>query len=140
MIEAERAITRVLNRYAQGVDRRIFEQIEDCYWPDGYDEHGGFSGTVPDYISWLRQVLPNVSVSSHQWTNVTIDADLGTGAAATEAYCLNVNVMATDPPQHMTSLLRYLDRWERRHGEWRIVHRKVVKDWTRLESVGGSSG
>lgn len=74
-----------------------------------------------------------MSVSSHQWTNVSIDVDPEAGTAQSEAYCLNVNVMATDPPQHMTSLLRYLDTWHRRDGKWKIAQRRVIKDWSRLE-------
>lgn len=131
LLLAERAITRVLNRYAQGVDRRRFDQIRECYWPDGYDRHGSFEGTVPDYVAWLEEVLPNLEVSSHQYTNVLIDVDLAAGAANSEAYCLNVNVFPDGT--HMRSLLRYLDTWQRRDGEWRIYERTVVKDWSRTD-------
>ena len=62
LVLAERAITRVLNRYAQGVDRRVFEQIAACYWPDGTDNR--VEGSIADYVEWLREVLPNVSTSS----------------------------------------------------------------------------
>jgi hypothetical protein len=32
---------------------------------------------------------------------------------------------------------RYLDRFERRQGEWRIVYRKVVVDWFREYAEAG---
>ena len=130
LVLAERAITRVLNRYAQGVDRRVFEQIEACYWPDGSDNR--VEGSTADYVNWLREVLPNVATSSHQYTNVLIDVDLAAGAGQSEAYCLNVSVFA-DPEaqgrQRLTTCLRYLDDWRQRDGEWRILHRVVVRDW-----------
>ena len=30
---------------------------------------------------------------------------------------------------------RYLDRFERRDGEWRIAHRTVVHEWDKVETV-----
>jgi hypothetical protein len=132
VIVAERAITRVLHRYAQGVDRREFGQIEECYWPDGRDNR--VDGSIADYVAWLRKVLPNVATSSHQYTNVLIDTDLVAGTAHSEAYCLNVSVFA-DPvaqgAERLTTCLRYLDEWVCRDGEWRILRRVVVRDWAR---------
>lgn len=136
LLMAEREITRVIHRYAQGVDRKIIDQIEACYWPEGVDEHGsGYSGPVPGYIDWLRVVLHNLVASSHQYTNILIDVDLAAGTAQSEAYCLNTNVLQPGPSgvsDLMTSGLRYLDRWERRDGEWRILHRVVARDWSHV--------
>ncbi|MBY0400747.1 nuclear transport factor 2 family protein [Myxococcota bacterium] len=128
---AERAITRVLHRYAQGVDRRRFDQIRDCYWPEARDDHGSFQGGVLEYVAWLEKVLPNVAVSSHQYTNVLIDVELEAGTAESEAYCLNGNVFPDG--RHLHHHLRYLDRWQRRDGEWRIAYRRVVTDWSRRD-------
>lgn len=131
LVFAEREITRVLYRYAQGVDRRVFDQIATCYWPDGSDNR--VEGSIDDYVAWLRQVLPNVATSTHQYTNVLIDVDLPSGIAQSEAYCLNVSVFADPSAQgaaRLTTVLRYLDEWHRRDGEWRILARVVVRDWT----------
>jgi hypothetical protein len=132
LVLAEREITRVLYRYAQGVDRRNFDQIASCYWDDGRDNR--IDGSIDDYVAWLREVLPNVATSTHQYTNVLIDVDVPAGTAHSEAYCLNVSVFA-DPAEHgaarLTTVLRYLDEWHRRDGEWRILTRVVVRDWAR---------
>jgi hypothetical protein len=130
VVFAEREITRVLYRYAQGVDRRIFDQIAACYWPDGSDNR--VEGSIGDYIAWLREVLPNVATSTHQYTNVLIDVDLASGTATSEAYCLNASVFADPAAQgaaRLTTVLRYLDEWQRRDDEWRIFARVVVRDW-----------
>ncbi|HEV8295841.1 MAG TPA: nuclear transport factor 2 family protein [Acidimicrobiales bacterium] len=135
---AERAITRVLHQYAHAVDRRLYPQIRACYWDDGYDDHTSFSGTVPDYCAWLEEVLPQVDTSTHQFTNVLIDVDLAAGRATSEAYCLNVTVWgprADGTARHLTSALRYLDSWARRGDEWRILNRRCVSDWRRVEDV-----
>jgi len=130
LLLAEREITRVLYRYAQGVDRRVFEQIESCYWPDGSDNR--VSGSIADYVAWLREVLPNVATSTHQYTNVLIDVDLQSATASSEAYCFNASVFADPAAQgttRLTTVLRYLDEWQFRDGEWRIFARVVVRDW-----------
>ena len=129
LLLAERAITRVLNRYAQAVDRRDFERIRDSYWPDAIDSHGSFEGERDAYVDWLREVLPRVAIQTHQFTNVLIDADPARGTAESEAYCLNVNVYADG--RSLDHGLRYLDTWQRRDGDWRIYRRRVVTDWSR---------
>jgi hypothetical protein len=126
---AERAITRVLYRYAQGVDRYRLEQVRACYWDDATDSHEPyFSGPVDDYVEWLSTVLPPLESISHQFTNVLIDVDLAGGAADAESYCLSALVPAGGAPRSM-SCLRYLDRFERRGDEWRILRRELARDW-----------
>lgn len=138
LLLAERAITRVLHRYAHTVDRRDFDGVQACYWEDGYDEHEGFAGPVPEYCAWLREVLPRVDTSTHQFTNVLIDVDPSGDAATSEAYCLNATVWGPDErgrARQLLSGLRYLDTWQRRDGEWRILRRQCVADWRRMDDI-----
>ena len=136
--EIERTIVRLLHRYAHCVDRRDYDGIAACYWPDAIDEHATFCGDAVAYVAWLREVLPPISVSSHQFTNILVDT-VSEHLVTSETYCLNVNVFAaTDAspaPRHTTALLRYLDRFECRGDEWRIAGRRVVTDWSREEHV-----
>jgi hypothetical protein len=132
----ERLITKLLLRYAHAVDRRDYDAIAGCYWPDATDEHATFTGNAVDYVAWLREVLPALAVSTHQFTNMLIDVRSSTDASS-ETYCLNVSVFASsdDSPDRLTTaLLRYLDRFECREGEWRIIERHVVTDWSRSET------
>ena len=34
--------------------------------------------------------------------------------------------------------VRYVDRFERREGVWKIAHRKAVQDWNRIDPVAES--
>ena len=135
---AERAITRVLYRYARGVDHRDFGEVRSCYWPDGYDDHTTFSGPVPDYLAWLEEVVPRTGASTHHLTNVIVDLDLPNDRAASDASCLNVIVWGPDADgnaRHLTSALRYVDTWARREGEWRVLHRRCTREWSRVDDV-----
>lgn len=139
LLLAERAITRVLHRYAQGVDRFALAQVRSCYWDEATDAHLPlFEGPVDEYVRWLGEVLPAVAAISHQITNILIDVDLGAGRAEVEAYCLN-GLVSGEPPETRIQCLRYLDRFERRDGEWRILERRVVRDWNRTipDGAGG---
>lgn len=132
----ERAITRVLLRYARSVDRRDYDGISACYWPDAIDDHGSFHGDAVAYVAWLRKVMPNVERSTHQFTNILIDVESPTRASS-ETYCLNVNVFAASGERAETqtsSHFRYLDRFEKRGGEWRISGRRLETDWYRVEN------
>jgi hypothetical protein len=129
----ERAITRVLHRYAQGIDRHRLEQVRSCYWDDATDAHlPHFSGRVDEYIEWLARVLPPLDAISHQLTNFLIDVDVDAGTADVESYCLNALVVRSPgaaTPTRTLQCFRYVDRFERRSGGWRIVHRRVARDW-----------
>jgi hypothetical protein len=130
---AERAITRVLHRYAQGVDRYRLEQVRSCYWDDATDEHlPHFSGPVNDYVGWLAQVLPALESISHQLTNIVIDVDVEAGTADVESYCLNALTAGPaggGPATRTLQCFRYVDRFERRSEGWRICRRRVARDW-----------
>lgn len=132
----ERVITKLLLRYAHAVDRRDYDAVARCYWPDAIDEHATFRGNAVDYVAWLRDVLPAVAVSTHQFTNILIDVHSPTDASS-ETYCLNVSVFCGtegEPDRLSTAHLRYLDRFECRNGDWRISDRRVVTDWSRSET------
>jgi hypothetical protein len=89
-----------------------------------------------EYVAWLREVLPAVAVSTHQFTNILVDVHSATEASS-ETYCLNVSVFAGAdgaPDRLSTAHLRYLDRFALRAGEWRISDRRVVTDWSRSET------
>jgi hypothetical protein len=110
------------------------ELVRSCYWDEATDSHApAFEGNVDEYVHWLSEVLPGVESISHQFTNTVITADLAAGTASVESYCLNAVVpRAADGPTPARQLqcLRYLDRFERRDDEWRILRREVVRDWT----------
>lgn len=131
----ERHITRALLEYARAVDTRDYDSVAACYWPDAHDEHADFSGARDAYVAWLREVLPPIAVSTHQFTGTLVDVE-SPDVARAESWCLNTLVFRSSgaPDRHTTAHLRYLDRFERREGEWRVADRRVVTDWFRVEA------
>lgn len=133
---ADRAeIEDVVRRYARGIDRRDFDLVRACYHPDATDEHGGFSGTVDEYLAWVERLTAKYSMTMHLISGVVVD--LADDVAAAESTGVAIHRSEDPAPQLNLAIgFRYLDRFERRDGAWRIADRRVVLDWTR-ENVEG---
>ncbi|WP_131737965.1 nuclear transport factor 2 family protein [Actinomadura roseirufa] len=128
----ERDITRVVLRYAHGVDRGDVDMVGACYHPGAHDDHGYASGTVEELTARLRRRPPGRGVRHHLIGNVLID--VRGEAAVSEAYFLcymeDLDGSGTAAPIGLFAG-RYVDRLERRDGAWRISRRVCVIDWSR---------
>ncbi|MEB3371886.1 nuclear transport factor 2 family protein [Saccharopolyspora mangrovi] len=144
---AERAISGVLLTYCQGVDRRSWDQIRDCYHPGAIDSHGAYVGDVDGLIAWLRKRHDHVLSSVHHLSNVSVRFTADHRFARVESYCLSMQVVdpssgdafagTGDEPVFTEVMSRYVDTFEHREdGGWRIWRRDCVFDWMRRRNTG----
>lgn len=141
----KQAIHEVVLRYCRAVDRRDAARLRDCYWPDATDDHAGaFTGARDEFVEWVLRVVSRFAGTMHVIGNhlVEFDADGGdVDVASSEAY--GIAYHWGDPPddgrRNFTTGFRYLDRFERRDGEWRIAVRTVVLEWRHVTSRSSSS-
>ncbi|MDF5753438.1 nuclear transport factor 2 family protein [Spongiactinospora sp. TRM90649] len=128
----ERDITRVVLRYAHGIDRGDIDMVAACYHPGAYDDHGYASGTVEEFTARLRKHPAGQGVRQHLIGNVLIE--VRAGAAVSEAYFLcymeDLDGSGSVAPIGLFGG-RYVDRLEKRDGDWRILRRICVIDWSR---------
>jgi len=132
----ERAIERVLIRYARGVDRCDEALIASVYHEDSYDEHGAFHGTGREFAKWVVGILrDSFEATSHRISNATIE--LEGHRARVESYVVAYHKTRSrrSPPKLLVVGGRYLDHFERREGEWRIARRIVVVDWSQVSGI-----
>ncbi len=123
-------IYEVLTRYCRGVDRCDVEMIRSVYHPDAIDDHGMFKGLGTDFAPWIvAWELENIKQCQHFIGNFS--CDLQGDTAYTETYCLSFNEGTRG--ENSTVYNRYIDRFERRDGVWKIAARLVVLDLTRVE-------
>jgi hypothetical protein len=124
------AIQDVLCRYARGIDRCDIDVLRGVWWSGARADYG--NGEV-DAVDWSGDVVIALAAmrrTQHFLGNMLIDLD-GDQATA-ETYCRAYHeVDGADGPIEMEVGGRYLDRLERRGGEWRIAHRRYVHDWNR---------
>lgn len=120
-------IRETVTRYCRGVDRMDRELFLSAYHPDAIDDHGFFVGGPEDFWRWVSHYHGNAQVAhQHVITNHTCEIEGDTAHA--ETYYLFAGMDAKD----MTLTLgggRYIDRLEKRGGEWRIAARKCVSEW-----------
>ena len=125
------AIRDCLYRYCRGVDRCDEDMLHSAYWEDAHDDHVVFSGLREALIAWVIPLLREREATSHTLSNIIIRLH-GDGRADCESYFQGYHVVRVDGrPRANLQGGRYLDRLERRGGEWRIAARKVEVDWFR---------
>ena len=139
---ADRAmITEMLHRWCRGVDRLDEEAMRDAFHPDATDNHGHYRGDVEGLIAWIRTRHATIPFAMHTITNIIIEfAEADTAVvesqcmtaqhypSATEATVKLFNAGKVGRPMDMIGFARYVDRFERRAGQWKIAERTVVYD------------
>jgi hypothetical protein len=134
---ARQQIYDALMRAVRGVDRLDRDLILSAYHPGARDNHGSFDGPVEEFVEWVmgRHGDGRIPSCTHVVGNVSIRVE--GDVAHTESYCIAMYRLELDgTPHDMFSLGRYIDRFERRQGEWKIAERFVVFDKDRLDPVG----
>ncbi len=130
---AKDQIRDLVLRYCRAVDRRDYAALAELYHDDAVDDHGGmFSGSASEFLAWLPSILETMQATAHMVTNhlIEVDGDYAEGEVSTIAYHLTKDEQGEDSEIVIGG--RYLDRYERRDGQWRFAHRKIVMDWNQI--------
>ncbi len=127
----------VLLRYCQGVDRNDPALLKTVYWEDGYDDHGAmFQGPGWEFSKFFEGIAGKKKPAGamHVLSNHYVEFE-GPDLAFSEAYYMTLGHSLLDEKtaQLFTFCGRYLDRFERRNGEWRTAHRICLHEWNRTE-------
>lgn len=124
-------IEDALVRYDRGTDRGDSELIRSAFHDDAEALHGDVVHRGPDAIADFceERMRARFSSSLHQLGNITIRFD--GDRAEVESYYTVALTLHGDPesPEGLHGAGRYLDSFERRDGEWRIVRRKVLTEF-----------
>ena len=131
---ATQKITAIIYRLARGLDRRDKTLLASCFHDDATDDHGLFKGSATDFNDWVIEQLGNYERTQHFISNINISINGDT--AGTESYFFAHHVVpGEDGKKDVIAAGRYCDKFEKRNGEWRIVHRKALYDWSRVDET-----
>ena len=122
--------------YCHAVDRGDMQLLRSLYHDDAIDEHGEmFTGKADEYVAWLPKALVGVDAVRHEITNMlfVIDGDTAQGQLLNTAYHRTGD-------REVVIGGRYLDRYERRDGVWRILHRSLVTDTIEQRATSSAGG
>ena len=109
-------------RHARGCDRHDVALLSGTYHEDGIDEHGTTVVAGPAYAEWANTVHA-ASSQAHLHNVTTHTCEIDGDTAHAESYVL-VTMLSPDASVATVMCGRYLDRLERRNGEWRIALRR----------------
>lgn len=129
-------IHEVLMRYCRGIDRCDSELLHSVYHPDATDDHGLFKGKAYDFIPWALNALARDEGTSHYIANELIELD--GDVAYCESYFFGIHRRQEKDGGGAVDLVfsgRYADRFERRAGAWKIAHRQVIFDRSRIDRI-----
>lgn len=130
---SQQQIEDVLKRYCRGVDRMDEDLVRSCYHPDATDEHGSFSGGVEEYIAWCWKLLRRYDRTMHYLSNTLIDIDKG--KAQVESYGVALHEGAAQyPERNLTVGFRFVDIFEYRGSQWKILHRVATTEWAQVNT------
>ena len=134
-LSARAEIHDVLLRYCRGLDRVDMDLVRGAFHPDAWVDFPAslHVGSVDGFVDFLTGEMPRFVRTMHLLGNSLVEFD-GPNIAHVETY-LNADHQGTEVHQwaneNVKLWARYLDRFERRGGEWRIIHRLVMWDWYR---------
>jgi hypothetical protein len=127
-LSAKQEIVDLLLLYCRGVDRCDTELIKRAFWEDAYDNHGAHAAPAWEFAdSIVASKLATTAWTTHAVTNhlVEVDGDV----AFSEAIVLTFQKRTTGDEVNIFCG-RYVDRVERREGEWRFAYRQMIHDWS----------
>lgn len=144
-------IERVLYTYCRAIDRLDLELLRSVYHPDAIDYHGSFEGNAHEFAEFIiDRIRRQTTYGFHTVTNpiIEIDGDRAICESAYmgyhrvpggwesvsaffgEAYATEAEREGTLDQEHEYLCGgRYLDRFERRDGVWRIWRRRITNEW-----------
>jgi hypothetical protein len=132
----KQSISEVLIRYARACDRADEQMLRSCFHPDSVHRHGRFSGSSSDFVDFAMKIILGVKLEKHLMTNflIEIDGDVAMSECYYTAYHRQPN-KETGVDEDFFQGGRFIDRLERRNGEWRIASRIGLIDYERFDPV-----
>ena len=148
-------IEQLLRLYCRAIDRLDVELLRSIYHPDGVDAHGQFEGNAHEFAGFIIDYLrKNTSYCFHTITQSIIDVEGDVAAAEStyigyeripggweslsgffgKRYAAAAREAGTLEREHQhTCGGRYIDRLEKRRGEWKVLRRRITNEWNECQ-------
>lgn len=129
---ARERIREVLFANARAMDRGDAAALAATYHDDAIDIHWAtFVGSGQDFAQYMAAEVREIPKLIHEIFNVSISLD-GDRAFVESRCTSHLRIDFETAPSgcwvEQTGRCRYLDVFERRGGDWRIAHRRIVQE------------
>jgi hypothetical protein len=123
------AIQDVLHLHCRGLDRLDKEAIQCAYWPEAEVDYGSYKGSAQVFAELVVGALGQAyELTRHSISNTLVNL---TGHLARCESSVHAAHLLMGAREELLFYGRYLDRLEKRQGQWKILHRQVVMDWSK---------
>ena len=114
---------------ARGEDRRDADLIGASFWPDSTVDFGIFQGSFDEYLAWVVPGSPAIPVTQHVLGQSVIQLQGAETLVETHVTAYH-RINMGEEERDVVLGGRYLDRLEKRGGDWRIAKRTMLYDWS----------
>lgn len=143
------AIEQQLKLYCRAIDRLDVDLLRSIYWPEGTDDHGSFVGNAHEFAEFImgdlrKRVIDGMHAIMH--SVIEIDGAFATAESYYWAYQLCPGGLEAvteffgeryaarhaeriDGPHDFFCGGRYIDLFEKRGQEWKVLKRKITNEW-----------
>ena len=127
---AKQEITDLVGRYMRGLDRLDRDLLRSTFHDDATTDYGFFQGGPDAFVEMAYNALQDHLANHHMigQVNVDIEGHIAFGEVYFQAFH---RLVADGEERDLFISGRYVDRYERRDGEWKIAFRSEVNDWSR---------
>jgi hypothetical protein len=124
-------VTQLVYRYAQGIDRRDWDQVRSCFADDAVAHGSRTSAPIDEYLAVLRPGVEYFPTTMHFMGNQIVELDGDTAHVETyaTAYHWKAEPAGDEHPENLVVGVRYHDTLARRGDGWTITGRQVSPDW-----------
>ncbi len=120
-------ITELCGTYMRGLDRLDSDLVRSVYHDDATDDRGFFQGGADEFTGFAMEALREHHANHHMigQCNIDIEGDVAFGEIYFNAYH---RIVDKGEEKDFVVLGRYVDRYEKRGGVWKIAHRSELND------------
>ena len=135
-------ITEVIHLHARSLDRMDGELMKSTYWEEAIEEHQDpifpelffYNGNAHQFVDPAMEGFKALKVTQHRISNILIDVK--EDKATAESYVWAYHVHEENGVEKEGILGgRHFYQFERRNGEWKIIHRLTAFDWNQNQNA-----
>jgi hypothetical protein len=130
----KQAIYELAANYMRALDRLDGALLSAQFFDDAYCEYGFYNGAAAGFAAFAITALQSHAANHHMIGNVLIDVE--GDEAFGEVYFHAYHKLASgDGFDDVVIAGRYIDRYEKRAGIWKIAYRSERNDWSRTQQT-----
>jgi len=129
---AKEAIRTLSQRYMRGLDRLDANLLGSVFFDDARVDYGFYRGSAAEFVGFAMRALKD-HLANHHFIGqmcVELEGDTAFGEIYFQAFH---RIVDAGVEKDLFISGRYVDRYERRDGVWKIAFRAEVNDWARTE-------